>query len=117
MINRRSNTNAFLSYDYINAPHGNYIVFNDLPANADKDEDEKVKTVKSVSGTNTMCYKLNGPKLDKFYLFGEPDGRRSSTFCYIESSDYNKDLNSYATVIVERDGRSKAAKIAWLKFN
>lgn len=114
---RKSNTDAFLSFDYINAPNGNYIVFNDLPGNADKDEtDDNVKTVKSVSATNTMCYKLNEPKLDRFFLFGEPDGKRSSTFCYIESSDYNKDINTYATIIVERDGRSKAAKIAWIKF-
>ena len=117
MVSRKSNTDAFLSYDYINAPQGNYIVFNDLPGNADKDEEEENrKTVKSVSATNTMCYRLNEPKLDKFYLFGEPDGKHNSTFCYIESSDYNKEINTYATIIVERDGRSKSAKIAWIKF-
>ena len=113
----RSNTNEFFSYDYVNAPNGRYVIFNDLPGNADKDEeDESRKTVKSVSSTNTMCYKLNDPKMDKFYLFGEPDDKKASTFCYIESSDYNKDINTYATMIVERDGRSKSAKIAWITF-
>ena len=113
----KSNTNQFLSYDYINAPNGRYVVFNDLPGNADKEEEEESrKTVTSVSATNTMCYKLNDPKMDKFYLFGEPDGKKESTFCYIESSDYNKDVNTYATMIVERDGRSKSARIAWITF-
>ncbi len=113
----RSNNNQFLSYDYINAENGRYVIFNDLPVNADKDEDEeKRKTVTSVTATNTMCYKLNDQKMDKFYLFGQPDSKRASTFCYIESSDYNKDLNTYATMIVERDGRDKTAKIAWVNF-
>ena len=69
-----------------------------------------------MSSTNTMCYRLNDPKMDKFYLFGEPGDHNNSTFCYIESSDYNTDLNTYATMIVERDGRDKVAKIAWVKF-
>ena len=49
-------------------------------------------------------------------LFGEPDGKKASTFCYIESSDYNKDINTYATMIVERDGKDKSARIAWITF-
>jgi len=113
----KTNDNEFLSFDYIDGDKGRYIVFNDLPVNSDKDEDEeKRKTVTNVSNTNTMCYKLNDPKMDKFFLFGEPGDKHNSTFCYIESSDYNKDLNTYATMIVERDGRDKAAKIAWVKF-
>jgi len=116
-FSHKSNDNEFLSYDYINAPNGRYVIFNDLPRNSDKEEDDDSrKMVTSVSSTNTMCYKLNDPKMDKFYLFGEPDGKKASTFCYIESSDYNKDINTYATMIVERDGRSKSAKIAWITF-
>ncbi len=116
-MTHKSNDNEFLSYDYINAPNGRYVIFNDLPRNSDKEEEEENrKKVTSVSATNTMCYKLNDPKMDKFYLFGEPADKSNSTFCYIESSDYNKDINTYATLIVERDGRSKTAKIAWIKF-
>jgi hypothetical protein len=111
------NNNEFLSYDYVNAEKGHYIIFNDLPGNSDRDEDdEKRKTVAYVSKTNTMCYKLNGQSMDKLYLFGEPKDDSKSTFCYIESSDYNKESNSYATMIVERDGRDKEAKIAWVTF-
>jgi len=116
-MSHKSNNNEFLSYDYINAPNGRYVIFNDLPKNSDKEEeDDSRKMVTSVSATNTMCYKLNDPKMDKFYLFGEPDGKKASTFCYIESSDYNKDVNTYATMIIERDGRSKSARIAWITF-
>ena len=92
-----SYVNQFLSYDYINAPNGRYVIFNDLPGNTDKEEDDDSrKTVTSVSATNTICYKLNDPKMDKFYLFGEPDGKKESTFCYIESSDYTTIRNFFA---------------------
>jgi hypothetical protein len=59
---------------------------------------------------------LNDPKMDKFFLFGQPDDKHSSTFCYIESSHYNKETKTYATMIVERDGRDKQARIAWVTF-
>ncbi len=113
----RGNTDEFLSYDYINAPNGHYVLFNDLPGNFDRDEDEtKRKTTTSISATNTICFKLGGDKIDKYYLFGEPDGKRSATFSYIESSDYDKENNTYATLIVEKDGRDKSARVAWVKF-
>jgi hypothetical protein len=113
---QKTNNNEFLSYDYIYTDKGHYVIFNDLPKNSDKDEeDEKRKTVAYVSKTNTMCFKLNNPKIDKFFLFGEP-GEDKSTFCFIASSDYNKELSTYATMIIERNGRDKQAKIAWITF-
>ena len=111
------NDDEFLSYSYINAPKGHYVLFNDIPGNADRDEeDPKRKQVYGVSATNTICYKLNGDKIERSYLFGEPDSKRSATFSYIQSSDYNKEINTYATLIVEKDGRDKSARIAWVKF-
>ena len=112
----KGNVNQFMSFDYINAPKGRYVIFNDLPSNYEKGEDErKRKTMSSVSESNTICFKLGDGKIDKFFLFGEPDDNQS-TFCYIESSDYNRDINSYATMIVERKKRDKETKIAWVTF-
>lgn len=112
-----TNNNDFLSYDYIYTDKGRYVIFNDLPKNSDKDEDEeRRKAVAYVSKTNTMCYKLGDPKIEKFFLFGEPANDDKSVFSYIASSDFNKDINTYATMIVERDGRDKNAKIAWVSF-
>ena len=117
MVAHKGNSNEFLSYDYINSPNGRYVIFNDLPGNSDKDEeDDSRKTVSSVTSTNTMCYKLADEKMEKSYLFGQPEGKKESTFCYIESSDYNKEINTYATMIVERDGKSRSARVAWITF-
>ena len=111
-----SNVNQFMSFDYINAPRGRYVIFNDLPVNYEKGEDEKKrKTMTSVSESNTICYRLGDGKIDKFFLFGEPKDDQS-IFCYIQASDYNSDIHTYATLLVERERRKKEAKIAWVTF-
>jgi hypothetical protein len=111
------NVNQYLSYDYVNTEKGRYVVFNDLPVNAEKDEnEEKRKTVTYVSGTNAMCYKLDEGKMEKFYLFGDPSDKNNSVFCNIEASDFNRSINTYATIIIQRDGRDKQARVAWVTF-
>jgi len=111
-----NNINSFLSYDYINSDKSKYIVFNDLPTNTEGDEDDKHKTVAYISKTNTICYKLDNGALSKFYLFGTPKDDDQSKFCYIEASNFLKETNTYATILMERDGRDKQAKIAWVTF-
>ena len=54
--------------------------------------------------------------MDKFYLFGDPEVKKNTARCYIASSDYNAETNTYATIIVERDDKDEHAKIAWIKF-
>ena len=108
--------NAFLTFDYIDAPHGRYIIFNELPGNLDPAEVDKSKIVSSVSETSAICYRLDSGKLDYFHLFGDPDATNSNTFCYIQSSDFKKETNTYASLVVERNGRDKQARIVWLTF-
>jgi len=117
-IGNHTDDNQFLSYDYIYTGKNRYVIFNDLMSNSEKDEDEeKRKTVAKISKTNTMCYQLNNLKMDQSFLFGKPEDKSTSTHCYIQSSDFNKDLNVYATLIEERDGKSIVGKIAWVTFD
>ncbi|HXS37924.1 MAG TPA: hypothetical protein VN721_14570 [Flavipsychrobacter sp.] len=111
------NNNPFLSFDYVNTNSNRYIIFNDYPDNFDKDEKKKRKTVTTISDANTIYYVLNNGQMTKHYLFGEPESDRKSKFSYIASSDYLQNTNTYATIIVERDGRDKQARIAWVKFD
>ncbi len=112
----KGNVNQFMSFDYINASKGRYVIFNDPPSNYEKGEDEpKRKTMSSVSESNTICFKLGNTSIEKFFLFGDP-GEKQSTFCYIAASDFNKDMSTYATMIVERTGRDKQTRIAWITF-
>jgi len=107
--------NSFLSFDYLNTDKANYILFNDYPVNFDKDENKKRKRVQTISGTNTIVYKLmpNGT-MTKYYLFGDHEDDDKSTFSYIESSSFDKTTKTYATLIVEREKRDKKARIAWV---
>ena len=105
-----------MSYDYVNTDKGKYIVFNDYPENFEQENPKKRKNVMAISGASTVCYKLNNGKLDKYYLFGKPADDDQAKFCYIESSDFSHETNTYATLLMVRDGRKKQAKIAWVKF-
>ena len=105
-----------MSFDYVAAPKGNYVIFNDLADNFENDEDEsKSKKMSAASVSNAVCYRLNGDAIDRSFLFGEPKAG-SSTFCFINGSDYNTANNTYATIMIERDGRNKQSRIAWVTF-
>lgn len=111
------NNNAFMSFDYVNANANRYILFNDYTENFHKGEDAKrKKVVVAISEANTVCYKLNNGKMDKYFLFGAPKEDNESKFCYIESSHFMKDNNTYATLMMDRKGRKKQAQIAWVTF-
>ncbi len=112
-----SNAGSIMSFDYINTPIGRHIIFNDLLVNYEEGEGEKKrKLMTSGSGSNTICIKLNEGRTSKFLLFGEPGKRGRSIFSYISSSDYNEELSTYATIIIECTGRGRQAKIAWVTF-
>ena len=110
--------NSYLSYDYVNTDKGRYIIFNDNPKNFDKDEDQKSrKIVTNVNKLNTICYSLNGDKVNKFYLFGNPEDKDQSNSCHIEASDTDPVNGTYATIMIERNGRDRQAKMVWVKFD
>ena len=108
------NNNAFLSFDYVNTDHKRYILYNDYPENLDK-TGKKRKTVVAISDANTVCYELDNGRMTQSYLFGTP-AKDQAKFCYIESSDFLEESNTYATLMMTRDGRKKQAYIAWVKF-
>jgi len=107
----------FMSYDYISTSKGNYILFNDAVSNIGKGEDEsKRRKVSAVSLTNSVGYRLNNNNLERVFFFGEPTDN-SSIFSYTSGTDYNESANTYATVIIERNGRKKEARLAWVTFD
>ena len=107
----------FMSYDYISTPKGNYLLFNDMVSNIGKDENESNRRkVSAASLTNSVGYRLNNNSLERLFFFGEP-GDNSSTFSYTSGTDYNEGANTYATIIIERTGRKKEARLAWVIFD
>jgi len=117
-LNGSADHNSYMSYDYINTDKNRYIIFNDNDKNFDKDEDDKKrKVVAKVSKLNTICYALDGKGLNKFFLFGDPGDNDVSNSLHIDASDFDKNTGTYATIMVERDGRDRSARIVWIKFD
>jgi hypothetical protein len=109
--------NSYMSFDYINTDKNRYIIFNDNNKNFDKDEDQKKrKIVTNVNKLNTICYSLNGSGVNKSYLFGDTGDNDKSNSCHIEASDFDQATGTYATIMIERDGRDRQAKMVWVKF-
>ncbi len=114
---RGMHNNAFLSFDYVNTDKGRYVLFNDYPENFVKEEGKrKRKPVTTISGSNTVCYKMQHGRPESFFLFGSP-GKGQARFCYVESSHYLADKKTYATLLMQRNGREKKAAIAWVQFD
>jgi hypothetical protein len=109
---------GFYSFDYISAPSGRYVIFNDHPKNFERDAEKKPKTLQGVSEANTICYKLNpGGEMSKMYFFGEPDKDFDNRLCMISSGDYTPETGDYAVMIIEKNGRKKQARLAWAHLN
>lgn len=114
----KADHNSYMSYDYFNTGKNRYIIFNDNDKNFDKDEDEKKrKVVTKVNKLNTVCYALAGGTVNKSYLFGDPGDDNISNEVHIDASDFDKSTGTYATIMVERDGRDRSAKMVWIKFD
>ena len=110
--------NQYKSFDYIFTEKNHYLLFNDIPQNITKNEDEKKrKNTNDISKLNTIYYSLENGKVNKHYLFGEPTGKKESTALLIEASHYMKSTNTYATLMTERKGRKWTKKIAWIHFD
>jgi hypothetical protein len=109
--------NSYMSYDYVGTEKNRYIIFNDDDKNFDREEDEKKrKVVIKTKKLNTICYSLNGPGVNKFFLFGDPGDEDKSNSLHIDASDYDKENNVYATLMVERERKDRVAKLVWIKF-
>lgn len=108
---------GFFSFEYLNATNGNYVLFNDLPQNFDKKENEERKKVEAVTATNTVCYKLTNGVPEPFYLYGTPEGKNDTRFAQISTGNFLKQNNTYAAMIIDNFGKKKVARIAWATFN
>ncbi len=112
-----SDYNSYISYDYIGTDNNRYIIFNDNTKNFGKDEDDRRRAlVNNPNKLNTVCYQLKGNEVNKFYLFGATEEKDQSNTCYIDASDYMPANNTYATLLIERDGHERQVRMAWITF-
>lgn len=106
----------FFSFNYVNTENGKYLIFNDLPENFHKKDADNIKTIAAASEMNTVYYELKNGFFVKHFLFDAPKGDDDLSFANIASADFMDETNTFATLMVKRNGRKKEAHIAWVKF-
>ena len=110
------NTNTYLSYDYISAPGGTYVFFNDYLQYLDTGGQDKVRRpLKFATDANLVCYRFNGGRMEKMFLFGMPEVTKGYA-CMMGAADYNAQARTYAAIVISRDGTEKKANIAWIQL-
>lgn len=107
----------YMSYMYIDAPGGRYIIFNDLDENFKKKEtDTRRAVLQKPSEGNTVCCRLGENKVDRFYLFGEPQ-KRKTAYCNLDASSYDNNTHTLAALVYNADdARPEDIAIAWVTF-
>ncbi|HVI47940.1 MAG TPA: hypothetical protein VM802_23940 [Chitinophaga sp.] len=113
------NTNTYLSYDYITIPQASFVLFNDYLQYLDTGGQDKTrKPLKYASDANFVCYRFYSNKMERLFLFGNPEVSKGY-YCMMGASDYNAQKRVYATVMITRKGTDKQEKkacIAWIQF-
>ncbi len=110
--------NLFLSYEYIHTPTDSYVLFNDNPKNNKKSESKKKrKATTNTDYINTICYKLKDGTATRTYLFGEPEKKKKSRACYIETSYFDRKTNTYVTIESDENGSKYNSYVIWMHFD
>lgn len=107
---------GFYSFDYVSTPTHNYVIFNDHPDNRDKDDNKKRQNLVGISDAETICYSEKDGQTSKFLLFGDPNDKKINRFSFISAAHYLPETQTYATMVIERDGKKKQARLAWATF-
>ena len=112
---------SFFSYDYINtANNSTYVIYNDNAENYQGGNvianPAKMKSIGNVSESVAVFRKVGNSKMESGYVFGRPTNDDYSSFCNVESADFNKQTGVYAVLMVKREKRDKKAYIAWVTF-
>lgn len=112
---------SFFSYDYINtANNSTYVIYNDNAENYEGGtvitNPAKMKSINNVSESVAVFRKVGNSKMESGYVFGRPTNDDYSSFCNVESADFNKQTGVYAVLMVKREKRDKKAYIAWVTF-
>ncbi len=109
--------NQFKSFSYIHGPTKSYLVMNDVDYNEKKLDKGKVKRILSVGDCDGFFYPLQGddPLLKGQLVFEKEEHARDHNLGLFAVSDYDAERNMYATLKLEKEGRSKQVRLIWME--
>jgi hypothetical protein len=109
--------NQFKSFSYIHGPSKSYLVMNDVAYSEKKEDKGKVKRILSVGDCDGFYYPLQGddPLLKGQLVFEKEEHSRDHNLGLFAVSDYDAERNLYATLKLEKEGRSKQVRLIWME--
>lgn len=115
-IKPTENTGGYSTYDVVNANDKMYIFHNEKPENMTIQNPAAREALSSFSWSVAIYAKLEKGVIERDYLLEPTKGDTYTTFAYFSSGHFDKNTNTYAVMMVRRDGRKKTAHIAWITF-
>lgn len=110
--------NQFASfYTVENQYHSRFIIYNDLIDDLNNQPLDSIKSIYSFSKTKAVCYKIGRRRdVQKEYLF-DTKNENENYSCLLESSDYNTTADTYAALLMHRNGEELTLRIGWRKLD
>lgn len=105
----------FFSVDYLITNTGIHIIYNDAQENFDAPE-RKFARVSGASTASVILHKYSNGKIEKINMYAEPT-KKANTFGLIGAHHYSREKNTYTTVVMQREGRKKVARVVWVKLD
>lgn len=109
------NTNTFLSYDFVDAPHGLFFFFNDYLQYLEGGGEQRRKPLKFMTDANFVCYRYAYDKWERTFPFGIPAADKNY-YCMLGAGTYDTEKRIYATVMISGKEGVKQAQVAWITF-
>jgi hypothetical protein len=108
----------FFSYDVVTTPTARYMIYNDRIENFSRQPPQELETMRAwAESVHAVCQKFSGGTSSKFSLFSPPEKDAPIRVPFISSSHFLSSTNTYAVMLVEKIGREKKARVAWVKFD
>jgi hypothetical protein len=102
--------------EHITGKKGDFIFYNDDERNFDREPGSEPVKFRQASTGQTFGYLFSGNEVEKFYLFGKPGNEFDNRFALLSSGSYEPATGKYAVLVMERAGRKKDARIAWVEL-
>lgn len=105
------------THEFVSTPSGDYVIYNDLPENFKLTERQQPNRITTISDANTVVLRMADGKVEKQYLFGEPENKKSSNFSRTAHAVFDKKTGTYVTFMVRNREGKKTGHIAWVDMN
>lgn len=116
VIKENGGLGGFLSYDFVHVNDKAFVIYNENYENINIKDPKNYKALAYFSESVAVYFRLKNGIAEREFLFEPNNGKTDTKFAYLDSGHFNKTTNTYAVMMVERKGRTKKARVAWVTF-